>query len=185
MVGGSTGKQQSSQGHPHDPNRHRHGSRHPPGRAYFPGPAWTALTAAAGVVASGLMGILPFIFVLPVIGVVLAIGSPSDHVAHARRIARRPRNAVLDVALPAALAVVVGQPQLALPLVTPFGLDGSGVTVTPLAIVALALPLAMADAKADTPPTGWFLLTRRNLILSLTIVVVVANWYGERCVDQQ
>ena len=74
------------------------------------------------------MGILPFIFVLPVIGVVLAIGSPSDHVAHARRIARLPRNAVLDVALPAALAVVVGQPQLALPLVTPFGLDGSGVT---------------------------------------------------------
>ena len=50
---------------------------------------WTALTAAAGVVASGLMGILSFIFVLPVIGVVLAIGSPRDHVAHARRIARR------------------------------------------------------------------------------------------------
>ena len=80
----------------------------------------------------------------------------------------------------AALAVVILQPQLSLPLVTLFGLDRSGLAVTCLAVVALALPLAMADAKAYEPPTGWFLLTRRNLILSLTIVVVVADWYGGR-----
>ena len=72
------------------------------------------------------------------------------------------------------------QPQLSLPLVTLFGLDGSSLAVTCLAVVALALPLAMADAKADEPPTGWFLLTRRNLILSLTVLVVVADWYGGR-----
>jgi len=30
------------------------------------------------------------------------------------------------------------------------------------------------------PPTSGFLLTRRNLILSLTILVMVANWYGGR-----
>ena len=141
---------------------------------------WIALAAAAVVFASGVSGILPFIFVLPVIGVVLALGSPPDHVAHARPIARRPRNAVLGVALVAALAVVVGQPQLSLPLVAVFGLDGSSMAITCLAAVALALPLAMADATAETPPTGWFLLTRRNLILSLTVLVVVANWYGER-----
>ena len=122
----------------------------------------------------------PSSLALPVIGVVLAFGSPPDHVADARPIARRPRNAVIGVALVAALAVVILQPQLSLPLVTLFGLDGSGLAVTCLAVVALALPLAMADAKADVPPTGWFLLTRRNLILSLTVFVVVADWYGAR-----
>ena len=45
--------------------------------------------------AFGLLGVLPFIVVLPVIGVVLAFGSPPDPVARARPIARRPRNAVL------------------------------------------------------------------------------------------
>ena len=141
---------------------------------------WIALAAAGVVFAVGLFGILPFIVALPVIGVVLAFGAPPDHVAHARPIAQRPRNAVLGEALAAALAVVILQPQLSVPLVTLFGLDGSGLAVTCLAVVALALPLAMADAKTDKPPTGWFLLTRRNLILSLTILVVVATWYGER-----
>jgi Peptidase family M23 len=141
---------------------------------------WIALAAAAMVFGVGLLGVLPFILDLPVIGVVLAFGSPPDHVPHARPIARRPRNAVIGVALVAALAVVVGQPQLSLPLVTLFGLDGSGLAVTCLAVVALALPLAMADAKTDKPQTGWFLLTRRNLILSLTVLVVVADWYGAR-----
>ena len=141
---------------------------------------WIALAAAAVVFTFGLLGVLPFIVVLPVIGVVLAFGSPPDHVGTARPIARRPRNAVLGVVLVAALVVVILQPQLSLPLVTLFGLDGSGLAVTCLAVVALALPLAMADAKADAPPTGWFLLTRRNLILSLTVLVVVADWYGGR-----
>ena len=141
---------------------------------------WIALAAATVLFACGLLGVLPFIVVLPVIGVVIALGAPPDHVADARPIARRPRNAVLGAVLVAALAVVILQPQLSLPLVTLFGLDGSGLAVTCLAVVALALPLAMADAKADDPPTGWFLLTRRNLILSLTVFVVVADWYGAR-----
>ena len=29
-------------------------------------------------------------------------------------------------------------------------------------------------------PTRWFLLTRRNLILSINVLVIVANWYGDR-----
>ena len=129
--------------------------------------------------ASGLLGVLPFIFALPVIGVVLAFGSPPDHVADARPIARRPRNAVLGVALVAALAVVVGQPQLGVPLVSLFGLDGSGLAVMCLAVVALALPLAMTDARpipADrlvrADPAQPDLVPHR--------LVVVAVWYGER-----
>src|SRR4051794_18473481 len=141
---------------------------------------WIALAAASAVFTCGLLAVLPFSLALPVIGVVLALGSPPDHLAHVRPIAARPRNAVLAVVLIAALAVVVGQPELSLPLVTLFGLDGSDLAVTCLAVVALALPLAMTDARTDQQLTGWFLLTRRNLILSLTIFVLVATWYGER-----
>jgi hypothetical protein len=141
---------------------------------------WVPLGAAAVVFGCGLFGVLPFILALPVIGVVLAFGSPPDHLADARPLAHGLRNAVLGEALAAALAVVILQPELSVPLVTLFGLDGSGLAVTCLAVVALALPLAMTDATTDKPPTGWFLLTRRNLILSLTIVVVVADWYGGR-----
>jgi hypothetical protein len=141
---------------------------------------WIAVGAAAAVFALGLLGVLPFMLVLPVIGVVLAIGAPTDHVIHARSIAWRPRNAVLGVVLLATLAVVILQPELSLPLVTMFGLDGSGLAVTVLAVVGLALPLAMTDARTDNPQTGWLLLTRRNLILSLTVLVIVATWYGER-----
>ncbi len=141
---------------------------------------WIALAAAAIVFAVGLLGVLPFIVALPVIGVVLALGSPPDYVGAARPVAYRPRNQLLGVALVAALAVVILQLQLSLPLVTLFGLDGSRLAVTCVAVVALALPLAMADVPADATPTGWFLLTRRNLILSLTVVVIVANWYGDR-----
>jgi peptidase M23-like protein len=140
---------------------------------------WIALAAAAVVLALGLLGVLLFMLVLPVIGVVLALGAPPDHVIHARSIARRPRNAVLGVVLAAALAVVILHPDLSLPLVTLFGLDGSGLAVIVLAVVALALPLAMTDAPTDTRPDG-FLLTRRNLILSLTVLVVVADWYAGR-----
>ena len=110
---------------------------------------WIAVAAAVAVFTCGLLGVLPFILALPVIGVVLALGSPPDQAADARPIARRPRNAVLGAVLIAALAVVLGQPQLSLPMVTLFGLDGSGLVVTCLAVVALALPLAMVDAKTD------------------------------------
>jgi hypothetical protein len=140
---------------------------------------WIAVGAAIAVFALGLLGVLPFMLVLPVIGVVLALGAPTDQVIHARSIAQRPRNAVLGVVLVAALAVVILQPELSLPLVTMFGLDGSGLAVTVLAVVALALPMAMTDAPTDTQPDG-FLLTRRNLILSLTVLVVVADWYAGR-----
>ena len=67
---------------------------------------WIALAAAAVVFGCGFLGVLPFILALPMIGVVLALGCPPDHVADARPIARRPGNALLGAALVAALAVV-------------------------------------------------------------------------------
>jgi hypothetical protein len=139
---------------------------------------WIALAAAAVLLALVIVGLLPFTYAAPVIGVVLALGSPRDYAGQARPVARRTRNAVVGVALIAALGVVIWQPQLTLPLVLLAGMDSSGLVVTVVAVIALALPLAMTDATSDELPAGWFLLTRRNLILSLTILVSVATWYG-------
>jgi hypothetical protein len=78
---------------------------------------WIALAAAAVLFALVVFGFVPFTYAAPVIGVVLALGSPPDYAGQARPVAARPRNAVLGVAIIAALAVVVWQPQLTLPLV--------------------------------------------------------------------
>jgi hypothetical protein len=75
-----------------------------PGHAIFPVRLWIAVAAAAIVFAVGLLGVLPFILALPVIGVVLALGSPPDYVGAPRPVAYRPRNQLLGVALGAALA---------------------------------------------------------------------------------
>ena len=144
--------------------------------------SWIALAAAAAVFVTVVLGLVPFTYAAPLIGLVLALGAPPDHLEPVRRIAEGPRNALLGEALAAALVVVVGQPLLTLPLVVLFGMNGSGLVVSVLAFVALALPLAMSDAPADPEPEpgGWFLPTRRNLILSLTLLVTVATWYGSQ-----
>ena len=140
---------------------------------------WIALAAAAVLFALVVFGFVPFTFGAPVIGVVLALGSPLDYVGQARPVAGRPRNVALGVAIIAALAVVVWQPQLTLPLVVLFGMDDTpSLVVAGVAVIALALPLAMTDATSDERPSGWFVLTRWNLIVSLTILVSVATWYG-------
>ena len=142
---------------------------------------WIALAAAAVLFVAVLLGLVPFTYAVPVIGLVLALGVPPDHVESARPIARHGhRNALLGEALVAALVVVIAQPLLALPLVVLFGRDGSGLAVSVVAVLALALPLAMADAPSEMGPAGWFLATRRNLILALTLLVTVATWYGSQ-----
>ena len=139
---------------------------------------WIALTATAVILALVVFGLVPFTYAAPLVGVVLALGTSPDYVGEPRPVARRLRNAVLGVALVAALAVVVLQPQLTMLLVVLVGMEFSGLVVTVVAVIALALPLAMADETSEKPAAGWFLLTRRNLILSLTILVTVATWYG-------
>ena len=71
-------------------------------------------------------GLVPFSYAAPLVGVVLALGASPDYVGEPRPVARRLRNAVLGVALVAALAVVVLQPQLTMLLVVAFGMKGSG-----------------------------------------------------------
>jgi hypothetical protein len=140
---------------------------------------WIALACAAGVFALIPLGILPLVFVMPVIGLVLAAGAPPDHVPAARPLARTRRNAGLGALLLACLAVVGLQPQLTVPLFVLFGVEQSGLVVAVLAVAALALPLAMTESprRIDDLPVGRVIATRRNLILSATVIVGVAVWY--------
>jgi hypothetical protein len=125
-------------------------------------------------------GVLPLIVVLPVIGLVLALGAPPDHVPEARPLAGRRRNAVLGALLIASCAVVVLQPQLSLPLYRLFGPELTGLVVALLAVLVLALPLTMAESpeRVDELGVNRLVATRRNVILSLTVLLTVAAWYA-------
>jgi hypothetical protein len=139
---------------------------------------WIALAAAAVLFVVSFLGVLPFTYVVPVIGIVLSLGSPSDYRGEPRPIAVRPRNLVLGAGMITALAVVTFMPQLTPTLVAWLGLGLLRLIVPLVAVIALALPLAMTDAEPDPRSGGRFLLTRRNLILSMTVLVTVGVWYG-------
>ena len=115
---------------------------------------WIALTATAVILALVVFGLVPFTYAAPLVGVVLALGTSPDYVGEPRPVARRLRNAVLGVALVAALAVVVLQPQLTMLLVVLVGMEFSGLVVTVVAVIALALPLAMADEPSEESAAG-------------------------------
>jgi hypothetical protein len=123
---------------------------------------------------------LQLFFVVPLIGLVLAAGAPPDYVADAKTVDRRPRNLVLGIVVLICLALVVLQPHLILWLVVTFGVDAAGLVVAIIAVASLALPLAMADSTAAIKdmPQSRVVLTRRNLILCLTVAVTVAVWYA-------
>lgn len=117
---------------------------------------------------------------VPLIGLALAAGVPPDYATEAKAVARRPRNHVLAMLILICLAVMVLQPQLALWLVVLFGLDAAGFVVSILTVAALALPLAMTDSATPIRelPESRLVLTRRNLMVCLTVAVTVAVWYA-------
>jgi len=141
---------------------------------------WVAVIVAAIIFALIPVLGLQLFFVVPLIGLVLAAGGPPDYVADAKTVDRRPRNLVLGIVVLICVALVVLQPQLILWLVVTFGIDAAGLVVAIIAVASLALPLAMADSTAviKDMPQSRVVLTRRNLILCLTVAVTVAVWYA-------
>jgi hypothetical protein len=123
---------------------------------------------------------LQLFLVVPLIGLTLAAGAPPDYVADSRPVDRRPRNLVLGILLLVCLAVVVLQPHLTLSLVVLFGLDAAGFVAALIAVIPLALPSAMADSNTliKDLPQSRPVLTRRNLILCLTVATTAALWYA-------
>jgi hypothetical protein len=140
---------------------------------------WIAVIGAAIVFALIPLIGLPLFYALLLIGLALAAGSPPDYVADAKPVARRTRNLILGILILILLAVLVLQPQLNLWLVELFGLEITGLVVALVAAGALALPLAMADSATPIRdlPERRLVLTRRNLMLCLTVAVTVAGWY--------
>ena len=126
------------------------------------------------------MGVLPLLYAMPLIGLVIACGTPPDVTPASRPVALTWHNLVIGTVMLVSLAVVALQPQLLLLLVTLFGVEQYALVVTLLAVAALALPLALqqSDIRVDDQPPGRFLFTRRNLILSATALVTVATWYA-------
>jgi hypothetical protein len=141
---------------------------------------WVAVIVAAIIFALIPLIGLQLIFVPPLIGLALAAGAPPDYVPDAKPVDRRPRNVILGTLVLTCLAITVLQPKLTLSIVTLFGLDGAGLAVTLITIAALAPPLAMADSARPMTelPQSRLVLTRRNLLLCLTVAVTVATWYA-------
>ena len=141
---------------------------------------WVAVVIAAIIFALIPLVGLQLFLALPLIGLVLTAGTPPDYVAAAKTVDHRPRNLALGIVTLIFVVIVILQPQLTLWLVVLFGLDAAGLVVAIIAVAALALPLAMADsAKTITDlPESRAVLTRRNLMLCLTVAVTVSAWYA-------
>jgi len=135
---------------------------------------WIAFVAAVIIFALILIIGLPPFLALPLIGLALALGAPPDYEADAKVLAPRPRNLVIGILILICVAVIVLQPQLARWLVVLVGLGNGDLVVTITAVAALALPLAMADSAAPIRdlPQRRPVLTRRNLMLCLSNVVL-------------
>jgi hypothetical protein len=132
---------------------------------------WVAVIVAAIIFALIPLIGLQLFFVVPLIGLTLAAGAPPDYVSDAKTVDRRPRNVVLGIVVLICVAVAVVQPQLILWLVVLFGVDAAGLVVAIVAVAPLALPLAMADSTTpiNDLPQSRPVLTRRNLMLCLTV----------------
>jgi hypothetical protein len=141
---------------------------------------WVALVVAAIIFALIPIIGLPQFLALPLIGLALALGAPPDYVADAKGVAPRLRNLVIGILILVCVAVIVLQPQLARWLVALVGLGNVDLVGAITAVAALALPLAMADSAAPIRdlPQRRPVLTRRNLMLCLTVAVTVAAWYA-------
>lgn len=141
---------------------------------------WVAVIVAAIIFALIPLIDLQLIFAVPLIGLALAAGVPPDYVPDAKPVDRRPRNVILGILVLACLAVTVLQPQLTRWIVALFGLDGAGLAVALMTIATLAFALAMADSATPITdlPQSRLVLTRRNLLLCLTVAVTVATWYA-------
>jgi hypothetical protein len=141
---------------------------------------WVAVLVAAIIFAVFPILGLQLFLVAPLIGLVLAAGAPPDYVADAKPVDRRPRNVVLGIVVLICVAIVVLQPHLTRGLVALFGVDAAGLGVAIIAVTSLALPLAMADSAAPIRdlPQRRVVLTRRNLILCLTVAMTVGLWYA-------
>ncbi|MDP9493779.1 MAG: M23 family metallopeptidase [Actinomycetota bacterium] len=139
-----------------------------------------ALAAAAVVVIIGVVGALPFLYALPLIGMLTAWSASPDVGSDARALSPGSGNRIIGSLVLASLAVVAFQGLLRRLLIISFGTDLPSEVVALLSVVVLALPVAMFDSTSQIAdlPTDWMVASKRNLLLALTALVTVATWHA-------
>ena len=139
-----------------------------------------AQIAAAVVFVLSVVGALPSIYALPVIGLLTAWSASPDVGPEARTLSPGSRNRIIGSLLVAALAVVAFQDPLHQLLIVSFGTGLPSVVLTLLSVVVLALPLGMVESTSQIAdlPTERMVSSRRNLLLALTVIVTVATWHA-------
>ena len=138
------------------------------------------LAASAVVVIIGVVGVLPSIYALPVIGFLAAWSASPDVGPDARALSSGSRNRIIGSLVLAVFAVVAFQGLVRRLLIVSFGTDLSSALVTLLAVGVLALPVVMAESSSRIAdlPADRMVWSRRNLILALTGLVTVATWHA-------
>ena len=139
-----------------------------------------ALTAAAVVFVISVVGALPSLYALPLIGMLAAWSASPDVGPDARALAPGSRNRIMGWLLLAALAVVVFQGLLRQLLITSFGTDLPSAVPTLLSVVVLSLPVAMIESTSQIAdlPFDRMVASKRNLLLALTALVTYATWHA-------
>ena len=139
-----------------------------------------ALTAAAVVFIVSVVGALPSLYALPLIGMLTAWSAGPDVGPDARALSPGSGNRIIGSLVLAALAVVAFQGLLRRLVIISFGTDLPSEVLALLSVVVLALPVAMFDSTnqiADLP-TDRMVASKRNLLLALTALVTVATWHA-------
>ena len=139
-----------------------------------------ALTAAGVVSAASVVGVLPSLYALPVIGMLTAWGAGPGGEAEVSDLVAGPRNWILGSLVLAALGVVALQDLVQRFLIISFGTDLPSVVLTSVSVAALALPVAMIETTSQVvdPPVARMVANRRNLLLSVTAFATVATWHA-------
>ena len=139
-----------------------------------------ALAAAAVVCVLSIVGTLPAIYTLPLIGLLTAWSAPPDRVPEARVLAASSRNLVIGFMVLAALAVVAFQDRLQRLLIVRFGTDLDSLVIVLLSVAVLALPMAMVESTTRVAdlPAHRLVLSKRNVLLALTGMVTIATWHA-------
>lgn len=139
-----------------------------------------ALTAAAVVVVISVVGALPSLYALPLIGVLAAWSESPDVGPEGLARSSGWRNRIIGSLVLAAIAVVAFQGLLERILIVSFGTDLPPAVFTLLSLVILALPFATVESTSQTADfsANRMIASKRNLLLALTAVVTVATWHA-------
>jgi len=118
-----------------------------------------ALATAAVVCVLSILGNVPAVYALPLIGMLTAWSAHPDGVPEARVLAASSRNLVIGSLVLAALAVVAFQDRLQRLLIVRFGTDLDSLVITLLSVAVLALPVARLRSRSSS---GSCYATRRR-----------------------